>query len=1023
MLCAALPGRALDPGKAFGEYRRQTWQIDSGLPQNTVHAVLQTRDGFMWMATESGLVRFDGAEFRTFDTANTPEMHSNLVDDLFEDRDGTLWVSTSDGLVRWRGGEFRTFSTAQGLPSNTVMRVVQQRSGALVVVTAEGLAMGDGDRFHGIVGTEAVARGERVALLADDSHGMLWVGAGAQLIAVRAGATQAEHPVASQVGTIQAIALSGSGDVWVGGMQGAQCLCVDKPRGAAARVLLPSRNVTALLAEKQPNRAGDVWVGTAGGLALVSNGVVKEVGAELHLSNIRRLFEDRSGALWVMYDSGLARVVNGRVEIAPPETGVADVLAVAEDSEGDLWFGTGAAGASVLRDQMFSSLALHEGAAADTIRTVFQDRSGTIWLGTNGAGLWSVSDGKIRAFNNQPNSVVLALAQTGDDLWVGTSDGLTRIRNSAAQMFTSADGLADNFVRSLYADSDGSLWIGTRNGLSHLKDGQFRSFSTRDGLGSDVIGSVLRTHGGELWVATLGGLSRLAGERFVNTTKRDGLGGDGVTALFEDGDGTLWIGTNGSGLNRLREGRLTWFPPQKTATPETVYGILDDHAGNLWLSTQRGVYRVSIAGLNAYADKGSGEIAVANFGAADGMRISECSSGGHPAAWRMADGSLWFATPRGVAWVNPQAHSGPAHPPQIAIEQVIFDNHVRDVAGASGMGEIDVPAGRGRIAIHYAGLSFRAPQKVRYRYRLEGFDRAWVDAGASRTAYYTNVPPGQYTFSVMATGADGVWGSAASMGFRVQPRFFETRWFYFLVGAAILGFGYAVYRVRVRFVESTYKAVMAERGRIAREVHDTLAQGYVGISVHLEIASKMLENSGNAETSREAALEQVNVTKELVRSGLAEARSSIWDLRSAGDDTDTLPSRIATAVRAKTNGGPALAFDVHGTYRALPRRIEDEIFRIAVEAVTNAVRHAQAQHIGVTLTYDAKTFVLLVSDDGRGFDASNEDFVDSGHFGVKGMHERAQAIGGVLRITPRAGGGTAVALTLNASPAAGKDSV
>jgi ligand-binding sensor domain-containing protein len=1016
--------RALDPGKPLGEYRRQTWQVDSGLPQNTVHAVLQTRDGFVWMATESGLVRFDGVEFRTFDTANTPELHSNLVDDLFEDRDGALWISTSDGLVRRQHERFTAFSTEQGLPSNAVMRVAQQRGGSLIVVTAAGLAMGDGERFRAIPGTEAVARDEHVVLLADDSHGTLWTAAGAQLIAVRAGSAVAERPTPTQVGTIQAIALSGSGDVWVGGTRGAQCLCLDKLRGGPARLLLPSHTITALLAERQPNHAGDMWIGTTAGIAFFSNGAVKEVGVQEGLSgaDVHKLFEDRSGALWVMYGRGLARVVNGHAEIAPPETSVADVLAVSEDSEGDLWFGSGSAGASVLRDQMFSSLTTHEGPAADYIRTVFQDRSGTIWLGTNGAGLRSFSGGKLSAFRNQPkmsSSVVLALAQTGDDLWVGTSDGLTRIRNGATQLFTSTDGLADNFVRSLYADTDGSLWIGTRNGLSHFKDGKFRSYFSQDGLGNDVIGSVLRTRAGELWVATLGGLSRLAGESFANYTKRNGLGGDAVTALFEDGDGSLWIGTNGSGLNRLRGGRLTWFAPQKTATPETVYGILDDRAGNLWLSSQRGVYRVSIAGLNGYADKGSGEISVANFGAPDGMRISECSSGGHPAAWRMADGSLWFATPRGVAWVNPQARSGPAQPPQVAIEQVSVDNQVRELAGTQGVPEIDVPAGRERLAIHYSGLSFRAPQKVRYRYRLEHFDRAWVEAGTSRTAYYTNVPPGRYRFSIMAAGADGVWGSPSSVDFQVQPRFFETRWFYFLVGAAVLGIGYMTYRVRVRFVEATYKAVMAERGRIAREVHDTLAQGYVGISVHLEIASRMLETGDG---SREAALAQVNETKELVRSGLAEARSSIWDLRSAGDEADALPSRLAAAARQKTSGGgPALAFNVHGTYRPLPRRVEDEVLRIAVEAVTNAVRHAHATNIGVTLTYDAKTFMLSVSDDGRGFSASQETLADGGHFGVKGMHERAEAIDAVLQIEQRPAGGTEVTLTLNALHAAGKD--
>jgi ligand-binding sensor domain-containing protein/signal transduction histidine kinase len=1020
LLCAFHTVWALDPEKQLGQYRRQSWQIDSGLPQNTVHAVLQTRDGFLWMATEGGLVRFDGFDFRIFDTSNTPQLHSNFVEDLMEDRTGALWISTSDGLLRLRGGELKTFSIAEGLPSNTVTKVYQQSAGRIIAVTAAGLASADGDRFGEIGGTGIFSNAESVSILSEDSHGTLWAGGGQQLISVKAGAMVVSPPLTAHVGSVQVISAGADGEVWVGGSSGLECLRDGQPctkTEDGKRQIFSSLNVTALLHVKQVGGADRMWVGTTTGLVLFSQGGMTKIdeGKGTAEINIKSFFQDRYGALWVVSGHGLARVFHGQLQRAPAQIDISGVLSVFEDSEGSMWFGTESGGVSVLRDQPFSSITTQQGLSADFVRTVFQDHAGTIWIGTNNGGLDKFADGKISASRRGLSSnVVLALAETGHDLWVGTPDGLTRIRDGHALLFTAADGLADNFVRSLFADTDGTLWIGTNNGLSHLREGVFRSYSTAQGLGSDVIGGILRTNKGELLVGTLAGLSRLQGDRFLNATKSKELGGDAVTALFEGGDGTIWIGTNGSGLARLRDRRVTRFSVEKTGLPDTVYGILEDTTGNLWMSSKRGVYRVATAALNAYAGNGSINVPVVSYGAADGMQISECSSGGHPSAWRMQDGTMWFATLKGVAWVNPQAHSKRIQPPQVAIEQVLLDSRVVEPGGLSiedwqKTSEIIVPPGGERITIHYAGLSFLAPQKVHYRYMLQGFDRGWVQAGSARTAYYTNVPPGRYKFSVMASNAEGVWSlQPTSLKFRVQPRFFQTIWFYLLMGATVFGLGYLLYRVRVHYVEAKYQAVMAERGRIAREVHDTLAQGYVGISVQLEITSRLLENS------QSAALDQLNQTKELVRSGLAEARSSIWELRSQGEDTDILPSRVAAAtkIREHREGAP-ITLQVHGTYRPLPREIEDQILRVVQEAINNAQLHSKASQIGVTLTYDAKSLSLCVLDDGVGLSQSWDSFATSGHFGLKGMQERAATIGAALHVDSRPGEGCEVTLIVN----------
>jgi ligand-binding sensor domain-containing protein/signal transduction histidine kinase len=1007
----------LGTGKQLRDYRRQSWQNDNGLPQNTVYSVVQTRDGFLWLATEGGLVRFDGVDFRVFDTANTPQLRSNFVNGLMEDASGVLWISTADGLLCLRDGKFSTFTTDEGLPSNTVLSVYQRRDGGLIAVTAAGLAAAEDGHFQSIVGAGLLANADGTSLITEDARGTVWVAGDRQLLSIAADSRSVNQTIPlADLGTIQAISANATGSLWVGGRDGLVYFSGGKRTRFSVDTGLPSENITALL----PDSAGNMWIGTGDGLALYSKGSIKQVGAHDGLGGVRvqKLFLDRAGALWVAFDHGLARLVDGKVDIAPQQTVVNGVLSVFEDREGSMWFGTDTGGLDVLRDQTFSTITAQDGLSGDFVRALFQDHSGAIWIGTNSGGLDKFAGGKITALGSNvglPSNVVLALAETGTgadhDLWVGTPDGLGRLRDGRARMYSAADGMADNFVRSLFADTDGSLWVGTRNGLSRFSGGKFTSYSRLDGLGSDVIGAMLRARNGDLWISTLGGLSRFNGSGFTNFTSRNGLGSDAVTSLFEDAEGTLWIGTNGGGISRLRNGVFTALPPGKSGLPETVYGILEDDKKNLWLSSKKGIYRVSIAALNAYADKRGNELGIRIYGVADGMRISECSSGGHPAAWRMQDGTLWFATLKGATSVNPRSEFDNNLPPQTAIIQAVVDDQPVDARTF-----FKVQPGHERITIHYAGLSFVAPQKVRYRYILQGFDRGWVEAGGSRTAYYTNVPPGTYQFKVISSNNDGVWSTEpAALEFKVEPRFTQTMWFYGLIGVLLVALGYAIYRVRVRYVEAEYQAVMAERGRIAREVHDTLAQGYVGISVQLELTARLLQ------TSKEAALNQLNQTKELVRSSLAEARSSIWNLRAQGEDAEILPARLAASAKARQQSdGPSIGVQIRGTYQPLNRKVEDEILRIAQESINNAVRHAKARHIGVTLTYDATKVQLQVVDDGTGFQQPVESFVSQGHFGLQGMRERAAGIKAAFNVKSEPGKGTTVVLELKMLQAVGK---
>jgi signal transduction histidine kinase len=395
---------------------------------------------------------------------------------------------------------------------------------------------------------------------------------------------------------------------------------------------------------------------------------------------------------------------------------------------------------------------------------------------------------------------------------------------------------------------------------------------------------------------------------------------------------------------------------------------------------------------------------VASYGVADGMKVNEASSGGHPAGWRLDDGELWFATLKGAATIDP-AHLASNHvPPLLSIERVLVDDTPQIVSNT-----ITLEPGSRRFAVDYTALSFTAPQKVRFKYRLQGFDHDWVDAGPQRTAYYTNLPPGHFTFQVMACNNDGVWSTIpASLSFHLKPYFYQTKWFYlFLLSAAAL-LWYGGYRWRMRQVESRFGAVMAERNRIAREIHDTLAQGFVAVSVQLQIVSRLLGGS------TESARQHLGQAQELVRQGLEDARKAIWELRSQSAENQDLAAQLAKMADRVTAGTEIRTeVRVNGAYRPLGKTVEDELMRIAQEAVTNAVRHAAPKRVAIQLRFTAKQVELSVEDNGRGFSGELPSMQD-GHFGIAGMKERAQQIGGTLTVNSRSGEGTRVCVEVTA---------
>lgn len=953
---------ALDSRRDLSQFSHAVWLTENGLPQNTVHSIAQTMDGYIWIGTEEGLARFDGVRFTVFDKQNTPQLKSNYIRALLTDRQGALWIGTAEGLVHMRAGKFTLFTTDEGLPSNTIQALCEDREGNLWVATATGLGLFKSGGLTTFTTKERQIGGSIQALF-EDADGALWIATPYGVGRVKDGAFT----------------------------------------NYTVRDGLGSNSVRAI----QQDRDGRLWFGSLGGLTSFSGGRFTTYTTRDGLPNDRiiSLHADRDGGLLIGTAGGLARFSDGRFTglNAGDALSTSTILSLLEDLEGNLWVGTESAGVNLLKSTKFTTYTARNGLSNDLVKSIYEDRQGNTWIGTDGGGLNLLKDGKLAVYTTRDglsSNVVIALSGDGaGNLWAGTPDGLNRFSQGKFTVYTAADGLANNDVRSIHADRRGNLWIGTRGGLTLMKDGVFKTFTEVDGLANDLIATLYEDAKGDLWVGTFGGLSKFTNDEFTTLTTKDGLSSDAVISLYEDVDGTLWIGTNGGGLNRLKDGQLTAYTTRNGLLDDVVYRILEDGRNNLWLSCRKGIFHIEKKPLDEFARGRIPSIAPVAYGTADGMMTRECSGGGDPAGWKGRDGKLWFPTIKGVAMIDPERIKTNSQAPPVVIEQIRIDD--QSIAPSD---RIELPPGATRFDFYYTAPSFVAPEKVRFKYKLEGFDPDWIDSGTRRIAYYTNLRPGAYTFRVIASNNDGVWNqTGATFGLYLKPYFYQSYWFYAvcLLGLAILA--WLLFRLRVRGMRTQFSAVLAERTRIAREIHDNLAQEMSGISVQLEVVARTMP--AGADTS----MTHLDRARQQVRHGIAEARRYVWDLRSPALENNDLPTALSETARRLTNETAIQAqVEVNGAFRPLPRLVEDNLLRIGQEAVNNAVKHAQAQRIFVNLVFDARRVQLSVRDDGCGFDNQVAGNGRSGHFGLIGMRERAEQIGGTLSIHSTEGSGTEV---------------
>lgn len=761
---------ALNPARALQDYNIQAWFIEHGLPSNKVRGIVQSRDGYLWLATSQGIVRFDGDRFTTFNRSTHPVIQGTDFFAAVEARDGTLWFASENGLYRWRDGQFDRFTTEQGLAHNYVRGLSLTRDGQVVACTRRGFSFYRDGRFVTPGGEWSRVRGVGRAFLERAD--------GSMLLGTTVGLWQATGDRVEM--------LSGN----------------DQLRGEGFFSLLETPD-------------GSAWVGHSDGVqCLRPDGTRVNFGPAQGLANVRvaALQHDRDGTLWIAGYAGLFRLVNGRIEAAPYREHFqgAPLHGLLEDREGGLWVAA-VTGLFRLKDTMASSIGAAQGLAHTMVQAVYAAPDGTCWFGAWHGGVYRYDGGRatrVPALAPLDSDRVFSITGGPDNsIWIGSESGLYRLADGKLTSFfdpalekerkqqlatnprTLLSGVANNWITSLASDGAGGLWIATDEGLYHALDGKFRAYKPADGLPGDEFGSVIHTRSGDVW-ATLRehGVVRLHQGRWETFLRGRQLGPAEPTEVYEDGSGAIWVTTLDGGLNRYKNGRWRAFTAADGLVDNAVCGVIEDGLGYLWIAYPRGVMRIPTSQFDELAAGKRSTLTPHIFNASDGLPRGEIDSAGRPRIARTRDGRLLFATDLGVAVVDPTAVRINSIKPPVYIDSVLIDGTAADLSRP-----VVVPPDGAGLRIHYTGISLLAPEKVRFKVRLEPLDDDWIDVGALREVRYPQLPPGRYTLHAVASNNDGVWNdTGAKLAFTVQPRLYQTWWFIGLVvlacAATIAGF-------------------------------------------------------------------------------------------------------------------------------------------------------------------------------------------------------------------------------------------
>lgn len=949
-------------GAANGEelnYMIRSWQLQNGLPEETVKAFAQTPDGYLWVGTTGGLLRFDGANFHLFNHANTPAFGVDGVYSLLTDRGGHLWIGTSGaGLVEWRDNTFRAYTTQKGQGVAYVRGLAQDRTGRVWVATDGGAFWVEGDHLVRVDRALGIAVPDAHSIL-EDHTGRIWLG-GSHLYAFKDGHAR-EYPLPSRDNRnqIRSLAETADGTIWVGTVSGLYRQLPGTDR------LTPMPGVFGLIRTLRVVPGGELWAGTVG--------------------------------------AGIFRIRGNKVtRLQAPSTLISNtVYSIYSDSDSEIWIGT-LTGIMCLSRTPVSLLALPEAAGAD-FGTVTLDTDGSLWFASN--QLMHVRDGVAHPvrFPELGNVRVRNMLRSRDgSLWIGTiGGGLYHLRPKGNQHFTTQDGLSSNFVQTLLEARDGSIWIGTNYGVNHLDRSGIHNLATRNGLAANYILSLLESRDGTIWIGTDSGLDRYKDGAIVHDMLTVKLSDARVWSLYQDVEGGIWIGTYGNGLFYYRKGRLSHYTVADGLTSNIIYCILGDRQNHLWLSSPSGVMLLNRAELSAYVPKSGSRFSLRNYAVSEGNSSVQVLGGMQSAGALTALGEAWFLTSQGLWKINPDEAGQP----------ILFNLHI-DSLTVDGQPQplaqkLRLNADSNRLEIAYQPVQLMPQNNLRFRYKLNGFEKEWTYANAQqRLATYTNLPPGKFTFLVEAWDTAYPWRVVrASVAIVKLRHFYQTPWFIVLCALSVLLFYFFVYAMRMHQIQGRFDAVLSERTRLAREMHDTLIQGCIAVSTLLKAASSRDVDDP------ESRLHLIDYASTEIHATIDEARQAVWNLRSEERaSVELLAALESMAKRVSYEHGLKISSRAHGKPFPISPPAAHEVLMVARESVFNAILHGHAQEIDIELGYLADSLTMNIKDNGRGFDVSQA--FSEGHFGLLGMRERVDCFNGRLEIESSAHHGTRIGIEI-----------
>jgi signal transduction histidine kinase/ligand-binding sensor domain-containing protein len=968
---------------AAPNYFTRMWQTDDGLPQNGVSAILQTRDGYLWIGTYGGLARFDGVRFVVFNNSNTPQMYSRRVTSLFEDGAGTLWIGfETGGMTRYRDGTFQMVQISPAWSGRKIVAIGADTAGDIWALGLDGSLLRLRDQL--ILSSEFGGTSELGSLVKDQS-GHTWVLWNNHVNLLEDNhLSPAPFTAGLTQGYVQGLCASRDGGLWVASEGRLRKWREDQWTNDSIRSPWGADAGTSTLLEMRNGRL-------AGGVVDYGLYLIESDGATMFFNRtnglpsdwIRALCEDREGNLWVGTGNGLAVLREGKVAtVRPPDQWQGrGLLSVTAARNGALWIGTEGAGLYCLNQGAWKQYGQAEGVSNLFVWAVSEDSQNRLWAGTWGAGL---------------------LVQRGD-------------------LFERPPGLENDLVPmlALLHVAPGDTWIGTETELIHYQEGNVERYGRNKGLIYPDVRAVVQDAEGNVWFGMLGGgLGLLKSGAVRQFRKANGLSSNFIQCLRLDQDGALWIGTFGGGLNRLKQGRFAAIGTGQGLPNDVICDIEDDGRGNFWFSSHGGIFRVSKELLNLCADGLTNSVYCLAYDKGDGLPTLECSGGFQPAGAVTPDGRLWFPTSKGLVVVDPNERNINHLPPPVVIEDLLADGQsVMDAAGDEG--PLRISPGHNRFEFRYTGLSLAAPQKVKFKYRLEGLESEWVDAGSKRVAEYSFIPPGDYAFRVIACNNDGIWNeTGASLSIAVLPHFWQTWWFRAFSGlllAAALGGGvwFDTRRRMHRKLERLEReqAIERERARIAKDIHDDLGASLTRITLLSQSARSELDDRAPAATN----LDHIYRTARELTRAMDEI---VWAVNPQHDTLDSLASYLSRFAQDFLGAaGVSCRLDVAAQLPAWPltAEVRHNVFLAFKEALHNAIKHAAATEVRVSLILQEPAFLLTLEDNGRGFALEppktgarpGPDRLDRGH-GLANIRRRLAEIGGECEVQSTPGQGTRI---------------